>query len=130
MSAFDDRGLPHGYPFRAEFEIEPMRARELLNAGCVLLDVRTEEEVRTARIEPSLHVPLAELPERVVELPEDAAIVTLCHHGVRSLKAAQLLREQGFTARSLAGGIDLWSQSVDPSVPRYVREGGRCVPLR
>lgn len=130
MSAFDDRGLPHGYPFRVEFEIEPMRARELLNAGCVLLDVRTEEEVRTARIEPSLHVPLAELPERVVELPEDAAIVTLCHHGVRSLKAAQLLREQGFAARSLAGGIDLWSQSVDPSVPRYVREGGRCVPLR
>ena len=47
-------------------------------------------------------------------------IVIHCHHGGRSARACGLLRDQGFEqVENLAGGIDAWSQSVDPSVPRY-----------
>ena len=49
-----------------------------------------------------------------------AVIVCYCHHGVRSLTAATILRQAGFErAVSLAGGIDLWSRRIDPAVPRY-----------
>jgi rhodanese-related sulfurtransferase len=55
-----------------------------------------------------------------VRPPEGAEIVCYCHHGVRSLSAAAILRQAGFgNAVSLAGGIDLWSRVIDPSVPRY-----------
>jgi len=47
--------------------------------------------------------------------------VLYCHHGVRSLKAALWLREQGIEqAQSLQGGIDRWSLEIDPAVPRYM----------
>jgi rhodanese-related sulfurtransferase len=55
-----------------------------------------------------------------IEVEPDAEIVCYCHHGVRSLTAASILRQAGFgRAVSLAGGIDLWSRRIDPSVPRY-----------
>jgi rhodanese-related sulfurtransferase len=47
-------------------------------------------------------------------------IVVLCHVGGRSLRVTRWLRQQGFTqAQNLSGGIDQWSQEIDPSVPRY-----------
>ncbi len=50
----------------------------------------------------------------------NSEIVTHCHHGVRSMKALEILRAAGFAqVRSLKGGIDAWSVTVDPSVPRY-----------
>ena len=58
--------------------------------------------------------------EIVETWPKDTTIITVCHHGVRSLDAAVYLRQQGFTAtRSMRGGIDLWSCTVDPNIPRY-----------
>jgi rhodanese-related sulfurtransferase len=51
---------------------------------------------------------------------DKAPLIVYCHHGVRSLNVVQWLREQGLEAcQSLAGGIDAWSLTVDPSVPRY-----------
>jgi len=47
-------------------------------------------------------------------------VVAYCHHGVHSLSAAAILRNAGVAdAVSLAGGIDLWSRLIDPSVPQY-----------
>jgi rhodanese-related sulfurtransferase len=47
-------------------------------------------------------------------------VVVHCHHGPRSTRACALLREHGFErVENLAGGIDAWSLTVDPSVPRY-----------
>jgi rhodanese-related sulfurtransferase len=42
-----------------------------------------------------------------------------CHHGVRSLRAALALRQLGINAKSMAGGIDLWSIDIDPAIRRY-----------
>jgi rhodanese-related sulfurtransferase len=74
---------------------------------------------------------LHELESRLGELDPDADVAFLCHHGVRSLRAAALARAHGLArAVSVAGGIDLWSLSVDPSVARYRRASdGRLVPV-
>jgi rhodanese-related sulfurtransferase len=87
----------------------------------VLLDVREPWEFQTASIPNSLLMPMGEVTSRAHnELDPDAPIVVMCHHGARSLSVAMWLRDQGFThAQSLAGGIDAWSRSIDPSVPRY-----------
>jgi rhodanese-related sulfurtransferase len=87
----------------------------------LLLDVREPWEHQTANLPNSLLMPMGDVPSRAhVELDPDAPIVVMCHHGARSLNVALWLREQGFThAQSLAGGIDAWSRTVDPEVPRY-----------
>jgi rhodanese-related sulfurtransferase len=124
MSSLDARGLPEGYPFNADWEITPreLRDRRESGTGPVVIDVRTAQERATACIAGSLHVPLAELESRIDELREFEAqeICTLCHHGVRSLRAAAALRRAGFEqVRSVAGGIHLWSVDIDPSIPIY-----------
>ncbi|MCI4334921.1 MAG: sulfurtransferase [Thermoplasmata archaeon] len=86
----------------------------------LLLDVREDVERETARIEPSVHIPMADVPLRKTELPTDRAIVVYCHHGGRSQMVAAYLEQEGFTeVINLQGGIDAWAQQVDPSVPRY-----------
>jgi len=104
-----------------ELEISPAEAAELLKAGAVtLIDVRTPEEYAIARIDGCRLVDQALAQEIVETWPRHTAIVTVCHHGIRSLSAAMYLRQQGFTqTRSMRGGIDLWSMTVDPSIPQY-----------
>jgi rhodanese-related sulfurtransferase len=124
MSSLDTRGLPEGYPYNPDWEITPREVRDRRQAGTgpIVLDVRTAQERTTACIAASVHVPLAELESRIEELREyeGQEICTLCHHGVRSLRAAAALRRAGFDhVRSMAGGIHLWSVDIDPSVPIY-----------
>jgi len=86
----------------------------------VLLDVRENEEYGIAKIPGSKLIPLGLLPARVTELDPEADIVVHCHHGGRSAKAIELLKNIGFKKlRNLTGGIDAWSGDVDPSCPRY-----------
>ncbi|HEX2224371.1 MAG TPA: molybdopterin-synthase adenylyltransferase MoeB [Thermoanaerobaculia bacterium] len=85
-----------------------------------ILDVRNPEEYAISRIEGSVLIPLHELKDRLGELNPADMIVAHCHHGMRSARAVQFLRQMGFDrTRNLAGGIDAWSEEVDPSVPRY-----------
>jgi adenylyltransferase/sulfurtransferase len=105
-------------------EIEPNALAERLARGepTYLLDVREPWEYRLASIAGSVLLPLGELQQRLhdVRPPDGALLVTICHHGVRSLQAAMWLQSTGFPATvSLGGGIDAWSALVDPSVPRY-----------
>ena len=98
-------------------ELRDVRTR---TPGLVLLDVREPREAEIAHIDGARLIPLSELPERLGELDGHAEIVTHCHKGVRSMKALEILKAAGFTrVRSLKGGIDAWSVTVDPSVPRY-----------
>jgi rhodanese-related sulfurtransferase len=47
-------------------------------------------------------------------------VVVTCHHGMRAARAGRILRQHGFArVENLAGGIEAWSLTVDPSVPRY-----------
>lgn len=86
----------------------------------LLLDVREADEYAFARIEGSLHIPLRQIPERIQELDPQQEIVVICHHGVRSQQACLFLEQYGFNNLiNLRGGIDAWSSSCDPAVPRY-----------
>ena len=99
----------------AELEVERRR-----NPGLVVVDVREPHEYEIAHIEGTKLIPLGELPSRLTELDGHAEIVTHCHHGVRSMKALEILKGAGFSkVRSLKGGIDAWSADVDRNVPRY-----------
>ncbi len=105
-------------------EILPRELARRLQAApeeVVLLDVREPDERSFAAIEPSLHVPMQELPGRVQEIPRDREVVVYCHTGVRSAMVAAYLGMVGFPrVLNLAGGIDRWSSEVDRRVPRYV----------
>lgn len=120
----DERGLPEGYPLQAGLEITPRETAAGMARGLVVIDVREPAELAAASVARVgvVHIPLGDLPSRIgeIDVEPDEPIAVLCHHGGRSLKATLWLRQQGFAgARSVAGGIDVWSRAVDTSVPRY-----------
>jgi rhodanese-related sulfurtransferase len=85
-----------------------------------ILDVREPWERDICRFDDSIDIPMAELPERVGELPADRSLVVICHHGMRSLHATQWLRAQGYDAAcNLQGGIDAWASQIDLAMKRY-----------
>ncbi len=76
----------------------------------LLLDVREAWERKLSSIEPSRHVPLGELEARLGEVARDKDIAVHCKSGVRSAKAAALLRQKGYPrVRSVAGGMEAWT---------------------
>lgn len=85
----------------------------------VLLDVREAWEVGTAALAGITHIPMQQIPQRAGELDSTRDIVSICHHGGRSMQVALFLERQGFRVHNLAGGMDAWSCEIDPSVPRY-----------
>ena len=86
----------------------------------VLLDVREPWEFEKARIDGATLIPMREVPSRVGQIDEDKEVVAICHHGGRSMQVALFLEKNGFAnVHNLSGGMDAWSTTVDPSVPRY-----------
>ncbi len=105
-------------------EVSAAEVKTRLDRGeaFLLLDVRERGEREQACIAGSTWVPLDELEPRLPGLAEwkERPVVVHCHHGGRSARAAARLREVGFTEVSnLSGGIEAWSLTVDPGVPRY-----------
>ena len=103
---------------KSAVDVAAMQAR---GEPFLLLDVREPAEWEAARIEGARLVPLGELAVRVGELAawRQKRVVVHCRSGARSAKAAKLLQEQGFDdVWNLTGGIQAWSLTVDPRVPR------------
>jgi|SRR5476649_1162577 monothiol glutaredoxin len=95
--------------------------KELIDSGAPfeLVDVRTEWERDIARIEGSRLLDQA-YHDYLLTLDRNTTIVFQCHHGIRSQSAAEYCLGEGFANLfNLRGGIDAWSQLVDPAVPRY-----------
>jgi rhodanese-related sulfurtransferase len=88
---------------------------ELAN-GAVLVDVREDDEWRAGHSALAIHIPLAELPDHLEELPRDQLIVCVCRSGHRSLRAANFLAEGGFAAANLEGGMTAWDLAGEPLV--------------
>ena len=89
-------------------------------ADYLLLDVREPWEWEQVHIEGSTLMPMHLVPVQHNALPDDKTIVTICHHGVRSLQVCTFLKHAGFDkVLSLQGGIDAWAISIDPSLKRY-----------
>ncbi|MGB0954725.1 MAG: rhodanese-like domain-containing protein [Panacagrimonas sp.] len=101
--------------------LTPADFKQLIEqSGVQLLDVRTTDEVQTATIGGAQHIPLDQLGQRVGELAAQQTVAVYCHHGVRSERAGRILEKAGFDkVAHLAGGIDAWSDQIDPNIPKY-----------
>ncbi len=83
------------------------------------VDVRTPEERELASIAGARLLD-QEYGDQILKFERDTLLVFQCHHGIRSQSAAEYCIRQGFTnVCNLVGGIDAWSLTVDPTVPRY-----------
>lgn len=86
----------------------------------LLLDVREPWEYAICRIEGSRLVPMRNVPAAATELDPDTEVITICHHGIRSLMVARHLSGIGFRrVINLRGGINAWAREVDPAMPVY-----------
>lgn len=105
-------------------EIDVATVKQWLDSGkdFLFIDCREPSEYATASISGAELMPMSKWPEfapRLESLRGKEAVVH-CHHGGRSLRVAMWLRSNGFPdAQSMAGGIDAWSEQIDPQVPRY-----------
>src|SRR5258705_2284518 len=102
--------------------IDPAALKARLDRGdrIFILDVREAYEIFLAPFPGANHIPMGDIPSRLTELDPDQETVVVCHHGIRSAQVAMYLAQLGFERVSnLSGGIDLWSATVDPAVPRY-----------
>jgi len=84
-----------------------------------IVDVREPWEIAICKLPGSIDIPLHRLPQRLQDIPSDRVVAVLCHHGVRSLMAAQFLEENGIDAVSVSGGIDSWARTVEREMARY-----------
>jgi adenylyltransferase/sulfurtransferase len=88
--------------------------------GIRVVDVREPDEYEIARVAGVPLLPLSQLTERFTELDPNQQYYLHCKAGVRSLKALNFLRQQGFKyVKSVKGGISAWAEEIDRNVPRY-----------
>jgi adenylyltransferase/sulfurtransferase len=82
--------------------------------------VREPVELQVARLPGAELIPLGQLAANLNKLDTSQEIVLFCRSGGRSTRALELLLSAGFRkVKNLRGGINAWSEEVDPSVPLY-----------
>ena len=102
-------------------QVSPKELDTLVKSGKVkeIYDVRTPKERDAAKIPGTKLLDDAAMAS-IEALPKDTPLAFHCHHGGRSKAAAEHFLKQGFThVYNLAGGIDAWSNDIDPSIARY-----------
>jgi rhodanese-related sulfurtransferase len=86
----------------------------------MVLDVREATELDICELDGALHIPMANVPARIDGLPTNRPLVVVCHHGARSQRVVDFLRNAGFdNAVNLDGGIEAWACEIDRSMRRY-----------
>ena len=104
----------------SEIAAEQLKKRVDAGEDLFVLDVRNPNEFQICRIPGSVFLPLPELPTRFAEVPKDREVIVHCKSGMRSAKAIEFLKSQGYTKLvNLTGGIAAWAEKVDPGMPRY-----------
>jgi adenylyltransferase/sulfurtransferase len=113
---------PEPQPVELDYHITPPELKARWDRGDrpFLLDVREPFEHELVHLPDAVLMPMGDVPTRQGELDPDREIVVYCHHGVRSMRVVTWLRASGFPhARNLRGGIDAWTNQVDPTLVRY-----------
>lgn len=85
-------------------------------AGVAVLDVREDDEWAAGHVEGSTHVPLSEIQQRVADVPAADPLVVVCRVGGRSAQVTAWLRQQGWEAVNLDGGLQAWEAAGRPLV--------------
>ena len=120
-------------------QINVQELKELLDAqtkSLVLVDVRNPNEHEIAQIPGWVLVPFPQIQNgegiaKIKQLLEDKRnaspdktphLIVICKMGLRSAKTLALLKEEGISGINVTGGLDAWSQEIDPSIPQYSLE--------
>jgi iron complex transport system ATP-binding protein len=107
---------PETFVAPPQVRAEALRDILAVTEGPLVLDVRPAEEYAVGHVPSARNVPLDELPQRLEELPRERQLVTYCwmrHPGQsRGERAAALLRERGFDAHVLVGGLPAWEAAI------------------
>lgn len=111
-------------PLDNPLEISPQAVKTKLDQkeDFILIDCREQDEFDLVHIAQSQLVSLSELEQKTDGLKDlqEKEIIVYCHHGRRSMTATKWLLDHGFTnVKSMAGGIDLWSEQIDSELQRY-----------
>ncbi|MGL5313586.1 MAG: FAD-dependent oxidoreductase [Peptostreptococcaceae bacterium] len=95
------------------------------DGSITLLDVRTDNEIQTGKIDGFIHIPVDDLRNRLNELDNSKPIYVHCHSGLRSYIACRILSAKGFDCYNLSGGYRLYNSIVNnkisESAPCYIK---------
>jgi hydroxyacylglutathione hydrolase len=104
--------MPTSTPAVEEIDIDALEARD---AAAVVLDVREPDEYVRGHVPGAVNIPQSDLATRLDELPRDRPILAVCQSGVRSLRAAQFLKQAGFEqVATVSGGTAAWRAAGKP----------------
>jgi rhodanese-related sulfurtransferase len=92
-------------------EVSASEAKEIIDAGSQLVDVRTDVEFGAGHIPGARHVPLADLQRESANLDQVQPVVIYCRSGNRSAPAADAFAASGWDAHSIDGGLIAWSEA-------------------
>ena len=95
-------------------EIDVEEFARLRETGAVLVDVREPDEYEAFRVPGAQLIPLADVPERIEEIPEDERVYVICATGARSARAVDFLNRQGYDTVNVAGGSKAWLEAGHP----------------
>lgn len=108
--------MKNGIP---QITVKELKRRIDAGENVYILDVREPWEYVIAHIGGRL-IPQDEVPQRLTEIDRNREVIVQCHHGGRSQQVAELLKRSGFPrVVNLAGGINTWSEEIDPKLPKY-----------
>ncbi len=103
-----------------QIDVHDLAVRRGNGESVVVLDVREPGEWEICHLDGAVLIPLGQLPARLKELDPSQPTVTLCHTGVRSMRALEILRAAGFQdVRNVTGGIEAWAREIEPGMARY-----------
>ncbi len=98
-------------------------ARELLDSGAVMVDVRTTQEWNAGHCAFALHLALDQLSQKQRRIPQNKKAVVVCRSGNRSRRATKQLIAAGYDAVNLSGGMNAWQRSGEGLVDRSGKPG-------
>lgn len=112
-------------------EISRAEAREMLENGAQLVDVRADHEWEAGHLPGAVHIPLDELSQRAAEIEKDRPVILYCRGGNRSAMATTALAEAGYDAAKLSEGAVGWEEEELPFEPEggYVAESGEAAAI-
>jgi rhodanese-related sulfurtransferase len=112
-------------------EVSRAEARQLVEAGAQLVDVRADHEWEAGHIAGASHIPLDELAQRAGEIDVDRPVILYCRGGNRSTMATAALAAGGYDAAKLSEGITGWEEEGGPIEPEggYVAESGAAAAV-
>jgi len=102
-------------PYR---DVRPDEAKEAMQRGAVLLDVREPHEWKSGHAPKARHIPLSQLGSRAGELPRNREVYVVCRSGNRSARAAKMLSAQRGDVANVKGGMSAWARAGLPVVAK------------